>query len=146
MGSHGYRYFVPYQRDLRQALAALRQQEFQAGRYYPVMPWPDPRKRPGKRHESIEEAVEAAAETGTRSILDIERIGACAAVGVASPLPREILDTARDLFGDVKLTRELLEDYAGVLFDDMPRGRCHYVVLHKDEQPHEICFIGWSFD
>ena len=79
MGGHPYWYFVPYQGDLAKTLNALRDREFKAGRYNPVVPFPDfnnPdsfQKAPGAGHASIDDAREAAAEDGTRSILDVER-------------------------------------------------------------------------
>ena len=36
MGGHPYWYFVPYQENIQEALNALRQREFQAGRYNPA--------------------------------------------------------------------------------------------------------------
>ena len=40
LGAHPYFYFVKHNPDLNEALAELRQQEFQAGRYNPVIPFP----------------------------------------------------------------------------------------------------------
>jgi hypothetical protein len=40
MGSHPYRYFVPYPDDFQQALEERREREFAAGRYNPVMMFP----------------------------------------------------------------------------------------------------------
>ena len=80
MGAHPYWYFTAYEADLNAALAKLRRREFEAGRYNPVVPviaFPiGPASRsPGAKHRSIDEAREAAAEDGTRSILDIDRVG-----------------------------------------------------------------------
>ena len=81
MGGHPYWYVVDYQEDIAAALNALRQREFLAGRYNPVISYPHklfpigPQSpAPGAAHISIREAVEASDADGTRSILDIERI------------------------------------------------------------------------
>jgi hypothetical protein len=78
MGAHPYWYYTPYQSDLTAALQALREQEFQAGRYYPVLslnfPITEQTPSPGAKHPSIEAAIEASDVDGTRSILDIFRI------------------------------------------------------------------------
>ena len=37
MGGHAYWYTVPYQADSQRALDTLREREFRAGRYNPVM-------------------------------------------------------------------------------------------------------------
>jgi len=64
MGGEPYWYFVKYQADLDAALQALRQVEFQAGRYAPVIMFPSrlfplapDSPAPGAKHASIEEAL-----------------------------------------------------------------------------------------
>jgi len=79
MGGHPYWYYAKYQPDLNAALQALREQEFQAGRYNPVMwmldfPITEDSPTPGAQHPSIEAALEASECDGTRSILDISQI------------------------------------------------------------------------
>src|ERR1700737_5469816 len=108
MGGHAWFYFVPYQPDILGALHALRRREFEAGRYNPVVRFPmDPNApSPGAQHASIEEALEASDADGTRSILDMERIGESPASGVMVPLPLELLD---ELYGAQKPTRKMIE-------------------------------------
>lgn len=72
---------MDYRPDKAAALAALREREFQAGRYFPAMdspPFPvtPTSPAPGPQHGSIDEAVEEAEEIGTRSILDFEGFAA----------------------------------------------------------------------
>ena len=79
MGAHPYWYFTRYEEDIEAALDKLRQREFEAGRYNPVMPFIefpiDPAAdSPGPQHRSIQHARAAADTDGTRSILDIEGI------------------------------------------------------------------------
>jgi hypothetical protein len=79
MGGIPWMYFVPYESDLQSALDMLKEREFRAGRYNPVLrklPFPvDPEgPAPGAAHASIDAARAAAAEDGTRSILDMNRV------------------------------------------------------------------------
>ena len=81
MGSHPYFYFTKYQEDTNAALQTLRQREFEAGRYSPVMsmwdfefPPNENSPTPESQHSSIDEAMEDGGADGTGSILDINRI------------------------------------------------------------------------
>jgi hypothetical protein len=62
---------------------------------------------PGAKHKTIAAALEASAEDGTRSILDIERIGTAPGYGVAAPAPPELLEK---LCGSRTPTRTALEE------------------------------------
>ena len=80
MGANPYWYFVPYEADFDAALQKLRAREFQSGRYNPVTPFqkfPVDMSVPvlGAQHGSIEEVIDTADESGTRSILDISAVG-----------------------------------------------------------------------
>src|SRR5262245_31674677 len=79
MGGHPYWYVVPYESDIDAALQKLRQREFEAGRYNPVLrllefPIGPNSPSPGPQHASIEEVLETMNEDGTRSILDMMRV------------------------------------------------------------------------
>lgn len=79
MGAEPYWYYTKYQPDLNAALQMLREQEFQAGRYNPVIwvldfPITEHSPAPGAQHLSIEAALEASDADGTRSILDIFQV------------------------------------------------------------------------
>jgi hypothetical protein len=148
MGAWPYWYFVPYQERVEKALADLRGREFRAGRYYPVIRLPnfsDPdflTRAPGARHRTIEEAIEDAGASGTRSILDISRAGAEPAFGTASPLDPE---TIEELYGTSDPTRAMVERNMGFVAE-VGRGECVYLVLFEGGQPAEICFAGYSYD
>ena len=147
MGSDPYWYFVKHQPDLDAALQQLREREFEAGRYNPVIPHldfplgPNP-PSPGAGHISIEEAMEDSDADGTRSILDIERVGDEPDFSVAAPLPSETLES---LFGTTQPTREMIEGNMDFL-EDVDRGHCVYIIAYKDGRPSEIFFAGYSFD
>ncbi len=148
MGGHPYYYAVPYQQGINKALQALRKQEFEAGRYNPVVPFLSfefdgaPQPAPGKQHRSIEDALEASDADGTRSILDVERIGTTPGFGVATPVQSERL---MKLYGTDQPSRETV---AGNMdfFEEIDRGQAVYIVLYRGDQPSEIFFAGMSYD
>lgn len=150
MGAHPWFYLVPYQNDVRRAMLELRDREFRAGRYNPVMPFPHMHadEAPGAEHDSIDAAREDAAEDGTRSILDMEDVADEPAdpdgdppFCVVSPLPPELLE---ELYGTTQPTREMVEDLA--FLEDIERGTGVYLVVYANGRPSEICFAGYSFD
>lgn len=147
MGASPYFYFVPYQADINTALQELRQREFQAGRYNPVTPFPDfpvdPNDPgPGAQHDSIEEAMEDSDADGTRSILDLMRIGDEPDFCTAAPLGDDVLE---DLFGTTQPTRAMIEQ-SMEFYEGMERGQGIYIVVYKGGRPDEIFFAGYSFD
>jgi len=147
MGAEPYWYFVEYEADTDAALQKLRKREFWAGRYNPVMPFlefpitPDS-PSPGARHRSVQAALEDAAEDGTRSILDIERVADEADFMVAAPLPDGVLES---LYVTTQPTRQMVEENMGFL-EELERGHCVYIILYKSGKPSEILFAGYSFD
>lgn len=148
MGGHPYWYVVPYREDVQGALDALREREFAAGRYNPVLPFIEfeepafSAQQPGAQHASIEDAIEEAMEDGTRSILDIEHVATRPDYGCAAPLPAAKLT---QLFGTDRPTREMVLASSG-LFADIERGQCIYVVLYDGATPRELYFAGYSYD
>jgi hypothetical protein len=154
MGGHPYWYVVPYEKDIDAALQRLRQREFEAGRYNPVVPFPEfhaghESPSPGRQHASIEEAIGSAGAEGTRSILDMMRGVLPTAYNVAeapyagvSRLSESDLTT---LFGTTRPSREAVES-SRLLWERLERGTGVYVVLYAKGEPHEIFFAGISFD
>ena len=147
MGAHPWWYFVPYDPDVGRALAALREQEFSAGRYHPVVRFPafpvgPGSPRPGAGHRSIAAARTAAGADGTRSILDMEKVGTAAGFGVVCPLDPAV---QRTLYGTERPTRAQVEADMGFL-EGVERGHGVYVVLYTGNQPQELCFAGYSYD
>jgi hypothetical protein len=147
MGGHPWFYFVGYEPDIEAALQKLREREFQAGRYNPVIDFPQfpvtsQSPAPGREHDSIEEAFEDADADGTRSILDMMRVSDMPDYCAVAPLPEEDL---LDLFGTDKPTHEMIEE-SDELYDALERGQGVYIIVYKDDQPSEIFFAGYSFD
>jgi hypothetical protein len=147
MGGHPYWYVVPYRSNLQAALDDLRQREFKAGRYNPVVHFPDfpigpDSPSPGAQHRTIADAMEDADANGTRSILDIERIGESPDYCTASPLNDEIL---QELYGTSRPTSEMVEDNMDFL-EDIERGQAVYIILYSNGAPSELLFAGYSFD
>lgn len=147
MGAHLYYYFVPYQPDAEKALQELRDREFVAGRYNPVVPFlrfPVDAKSPapGAQHDSIGEAMEASDADGTRSILDLQTVGDEPNFCIAWRLPDERL---LDLFDTREPTHEMIE-HGAELFEDLERGHGVCITAYKNGKPDELFFAGYSFD
>jgi hypothetical protein len=168
MGSNPYFYFTPYRKDIQVALEGLRQMEFKAGRYDPAMQAADPPSymfqfnfppndaspAPGAQHGSIEEAMDAGAESGTRSILDIMRITDEPDYEAACPLSSGELT---ELFATTQPTRDLIErvligcghtsgDFDWQFWERIDRGQGRYIIVYEDSEPREIFFAGMSWD
>ena len=148
MGGHPYYYAVPHQRDISIALQALRTREFEVGRYNSVTPFLNFQMHasrmpsPGRQHASIEAALEASDADGTRSILDIERIGDYPTFGVAVRLAATRL---QDFYGTDKPSREMVAQNMA-FFDEIERGHAIYFILFQGETPSEVFFAGISFE
>jgi hypothetical protein len=148
MGAHAYWYFVPYESNVQHALDTLREREFKAGRYSPVVPILNFRSpdfltlQPGPKHKSIADALRDSAEDGTASILDISKVSDHPDCGVAAPAPPALL---RSLFGTEYPTHLMLER-SHDLFDAIARGQCLYVVVYNGDEPSELYFVGYSYD
>jgi hypothetical protein len=146
MGAVPYSYFVKYRSDIDAALRELREREFRAGRYHPVMPFPahadyPEAPAPGARHRTIREALRASGANGTRSILDLERVSKEPRLGAVAPLSEEAL---LDLYGTTRPTREMVEQ--GANSEYLERGQGIYLVVYRDDQPDELYFAGLSYD
>src|SRR5262245_26599584 len=137
MGAEFWSYFVPYQQNVSAALEALREQEFRAGRF-----WQPSEVQPGffgrllarspskpKPPRSIREAIKIAdaSATGTRSILDMERISDTPDYGVAWLVPR---DELRELLGTEEPTRKMVEENEEMI-ERIGRGQGVCVVTYE---------------
>jgi len=147
MGAEPYFYFVKYNPDIDAALQELREREFNAGRYNPVVRFlefpigPDS-PSPGAQHRSIEHALKASGADGTRSILDLDHVSEQPDFCAVALLPPEELNR---FFGTQQPTREMIEQ-SGELFDSMERGQGVCIIAYDEGQPDEIFFGGYSFD
>ena len=146
MGGHPWWYLVPYEKDVAGSLEALRQREFKAGRYNPAEDFPrfpvNLSHAPGCRHSSIDEAREESDADGTRSILDVSRVGGKPDYDVVAPFDDGEL---MEFFGTTKPTAEDLED-CDVLFEQLERGQGRYVVVYDNDRPAQVFFAGYSYD
>jgi hypothetical protein len=147
MGAHPYWYTVKYRPEIDAALAELRQREFLAGRYNPVMPFIDfpitpASQAPGAQHKTIAAACADAEEDGTRSILDIDAISDEPEFGAATPLAPDLLES---LYGTTEPTAEMVENNMDFL-EEVDRGQAVYIVCYTAGTPSHILFAGYSFD
>src|SRR5260370_39511436 len=141
MGGHYYYYFVPYQEDVNSALQALRKQEFEAGRYNPAIPfpfddWPSQTlgTAQGAKHASIEGALEDSEADGTRSILDMERVGTRAGFGVVVQLSS---DKLMDLYEPTRPSHQLMKENL-CFFKHIELAPSTHTVVYKDDRPSEL--------
>lgn len=147
MGAEPYWYYEKFTGDLEVTLENLRQREFKAGRYNPATPFlefpPGPNSpSPGAQHDSIQDAMEDAAEDGTRSILDLMGIADEPDFCVAGRLPD---DELLRLYGTTQPTRAMID--ANLPFsDEMERGQGIYIIVYRNGAPDEVFFAGYSFD
>jgi hypothetical protein len=129
------------------ALRSLREREFNAGRYNPVVRYldfshsKDAAQTPGAQHTTIPAAVADAGDEGTRSILDIERVSTAPDYGAAAPLDAGALE---ELYGTSQPSREMVEKLE--FLEDVERGQCVYLIVYADGVPSELCFAGYSYD
>ena len=93
--------------------------------------------------QSIEELLEAAGEEGTRSILDIEKVGRKPATGVAGYLPSQEMWVT---FGNTQPTREQVLERWTSLARHLGRWEAIYLTVYKDHLPSEYAFIGCAGD
>jgi hypothetical protein len=83
--------------------------------------------------DTIEELLEQRAESGTHSILDIQRISSVPDFGAVCPMASEDL---QNLFATDKPTRKLVaERWQGI-----------YFTVYRDGMPDELFFMGTSGD
>lgn len=162
MGGHPYWYFAKYQTDVKTSLEALRQQEFIAGRYNPVLsfiefPITNNSYSPGAKHSSIDKALEASGADGTRSILDISEVSSIPYIEALDlstqggvdlycttfPLSN---DELIDLFGTHQPSHRMVESAIDELCENIDRGTARHIVICKRNKPIKVFFIGYSFD
>jgi hypothetical protein len=148
VGGHPYHYFVPDETDAGSALHRLRAREFEAGRYNPVQPFVEfplnPRSPvPGNMHSTIDEAREAAAEEGTRSILDIDRLSEVPACGCAGPFNNDFL---LDIFRTTEPEEASVRARVIELLAPIERGECLYLHTSVKGARNGVFFAGYSYD
>lgn len=147
MGASAWSYYVPYQQDLGQALEALRQRVFAAGRY--VWPWgeewvPAKKRRPRPASMELLFADEAVQTEGTHSILDMSRVLSPGEEPVEGTIEPVSAEEALRCAGTDRPTKAHI-----AALDELIRGRWlgRCVVLHDERgEPNEIYFWGYSGD
>lgn len=147
MGARPYWYLIPYEEDFNAALSKLRMREFKAGRYNPVIPFPefpvsDESPAPGAQHADVSQPLMQTEGEGTRSILDLERVSEANDYCVARTLSdAELLK----YFGTTKPSAEIIQMNSG-FFNDIERGKGLCIVVFENEIPLDLFFVGYSFD
>ena len=132
MGGDPYQYVAPYQANLQAVLDRLRKDVFERGEY----------RGAEARPRTIEEAVRQSEESGTASILDIERITKTPDYSCAAPLTDEEITR---YFGGQPPTVKMVEE-CDDLWEELERGMARYVLIYEGGVPKEVVFVGYSFD
>jgi len=101
-----------------------------------------------KKPQTIEELLAEQGESGTHSILDIDRVSTGPEFGACTLMPTERL---REIFGTDKPTRNMVENKLGnhELVEDplvSQRWQGVYFIVYRDEERDEIFFMGTSGD
>lgn len=91
----------------------------------------------------IDALLDRAAESGTHSILDIERTARRRGFAVATALSRT---ATRKAFGTKEPTHAQIEDRWSNVAETLSPWQAHYVVVYVDGRPDEYAFIGCSGD
>ena len=149
MGGHPYWYHIETEAPPAFALQLLRRREFTAGRYAPVIEYPefpitDDSPTPGPAHDTIDEVMDSIDESGTRSILDIIQLSddedePCTASPFSEPDLQRHLGTTAPTVAQL----ESNQDY----FDDIARGTCRYCRSYDEAgEPLGYVLAGYSFD
>ncbi len=141
-----------YEADVAIALGNARRETFAKGEYgltynlsqmYVAMGAPVPDMPAEPEAKTIEEAIANGGESGTCSVLDIERVASASAPGATSPFSQDALEA---VFGTSKPLLDEIEPAIGELYEELGRGESGYFLCYRDGQPSNYVFIGMSFD
>jgi hypothetical protein len=175
MGASGWRYFVPYQPDIQQALQELREDVFKRGEFEQnyttgsyfreyLAEWEDVYEADSKSlailrkfaalgddeipiPKTIDEAIAATLESTTHSIIDVSEV---------TELPWEeegygiypiTQEDVLRIFGTIQPTHDQVEAI-NLNNEVLEYGRFQgfYLIVYKDGEPNEIYFEGASGD
>ncbi len=137
MGAFSWKWVAPFGPDALKILQEAREQAFRERAYG------KPYERGQPRSRTLQALEKATAEDGTCSIIDVHDIGDAPGCGVAGPFPRMVLQNA---LGTVKPTLAEAEERLSRLYEHLSRGQAAYVVCYRDGKPHEVLFLGYSYD
>ena len=137
MGSQLWSVFTPFGDDTAQILVDARDRAFRNREY--GKPW----SRGEPQAKSIEALVDACAEDGTCSIIDVTAVCEEPGPGIAGRIP---LASLKRLLGTTQPTRAQAEQSLPRLAEALDRGEAAFVVCYDDGKPVAVLFFGWSFD
>lgn len=132
MGAENYMWVTRYQKSLAKALDMARRETFAAGKFLGAEKMP----------KSIAAAVEAVAEEGTGSLLDIMRVSKTPELCSVCPVSAKERKT---FFGTEHPDGSEIAD-AMDFWESFDRGMARAVTLYEQGRPVKICFAGWTLD
>ena len=132
MGAENYMWVTRYQKSLAKALDMARRETFAAGKFLGAEKMP----------KSIAAAVEAAAEVGTGSLLDIIRVSKTPELCSVCPVSAK---ERKAFFGTEHPDGSEIAD-AMDFWESFDRGMARAVTLYEQGRPVKICFAGWTLD
>ena len=164
MGASSWHYVVDYQEDVGAAFEALRLRVFEQGEFLdPTQTLEQILPRIGEiapkevaaqyraklEHwkanppQTIDALLERAAESGTHSILDVERIATKSGFGNVRPLRA---DRIAELTGSAQPTLAQIEQAAYTILEDVDRGEGVVLTAFDAGRPSSLVFLGISGD
>jgi hypothetical protein len=175
MGASVWRYFVPYQPDIQQALQQLREdifkrgefeQNYMTGSYYReyLAEWEDIYEADSESltilrkfaalcddeipiPKTIDEAIAATSESGTHSIIDVSEVTEMTCDDDGYGIYPIAQEDVLRIFGTLQPTHAQVEAIDSDR-EGVRYGRFQgfYIVVYKDGEPNEIYFEGASGD
>jgi len=137
MTATAWRYLIPYESDIEAAVMRLKDKTFERRAFF--QPYLAPEHPLVQLPRTIEEAVALTGELGTHSVLDIEKVGVMPGFRVCSLLSAEI---RMEVYGTLTPDRDDVDFHKFTLINHMTNGQARFVIVHKEDEPHQIYLEG----
>lgn len=135
MGSSGWMYSAPFQKDIIALFSELQEKVFYERNYY--NPFMDEENPPS----SIMDLLMECQECGTHSLLDIGCVSQTRDFATASPMTREEMI---QFFGSDTPSLQTIKENSQKVMDTLDRWYCLFCTAYEDNSPVETVFIGVS--
>lgn len=165
-GASAWSYFVPYEKNINNALKKLKDKVFKERDYWgPGMyvceifdgimnltgkdsfevRWYELSKEISKRGspQTIEELLQLVGDEGTSCILDIDQVYETTNLNKSGTISN---DELLRIFNTTKPTHQMVVELEEELYTYRYRGLCTYIIVYEKDKPKEIYFTGYSGD